>query len=309
MPPDLASSGPFQNGANTNSTTANTLGQAGAHSVLGTIPQLSQEEIMHYEIDPVDLEFLDWAPPLAAGPLETQPTTDVPFETILSHLPANSLQQWGAYVAETQSMLAPNVNSEEYTTYLKLKAQQFAYFGRDIDFLLLTRDDANKIADTQKRRTIAALARRLRKLYRSYLAEKPVSQDAKEESTIPENDEPDICTAAVEMHKDNSKWASLMIQHPDTGHAGFNSESDDGNDDDEMIDYTRKTFVISRKSCNNCYKSKKEMKSWVAPKSIFWKNDDKMPDDCPLCHKVLFNKDQAGSPSSFPTANMGGWSL
>lgn len=55
------------------------------------------------------------------------------------------------------------------------------------------------------------------------------------------------------------------------------------------------TLIVSRSVCSTCCKiTDEEMKDLPAPEELWWKNDIKTPDDCPICHKVLFHK---GGPS------------
>jgi hypothetical protein len=51
-------------------------------------------------------------------------------------------------------------------------------------------------------------------------------------------------------------------------------------------------LIITRSLCTSscCRFSDKEAAKLNSPTSLWWKNDRKVPDDCPICHKVLFHK-------------------
>jgi hypothetical protein len=51
------------------------------------------------------------------------------------------------------------------------------------------------------------------------------------------------------------------------------------------------TLVITRTFCSSCCQiSDKEAADLETPTKLWWKNDRKVPDDCPICYKILFHK-------------------
>jgi hypothetical protein len=96
---------------------------------------------------------------------------------------------------------------------------------------------------------------------------------------------PDQILIKVNIHNYNMEDTSHVIPPP-WGHASL--------DEDEMDEETtgheiaRSTLIVKRTYCNNCIE---EITATAAtPSKLTWRPLDKTPDDCPLCHKVLFKR-------------------
>lgn len=134
-----------------------------------------------------------------------------------------------------------------------------------------------------KHRTVTVLARELKSLYQSYLSAKPSLGGATR--TTPRT--PDIFqvwVTEVIMHKSNANKSSLNTYIPGDIYRHGNSEEADEADD------AAGAMVISRIPCVECFDEDRWETKWPDLESASWKNLGKIPDNCPLCHKVLFRR-------------------
>ena len=70
-------------------------------------------------------------------------------------------------------------------------------------------------------------------------------------------------------------------------------EEEDGAVDAERVNriIAGKTIVLRRKVCISCNPKSTQLVSFQnTPEYVFWKDDKKIPDDCPKCRRVLFEK-------------------
>jgi hypothetical protein len=145
------------------------------------------------------------------------------------------------------------------------------------------------VTEATRGRNLTALARKLKRLYDEYLAQRPPLQDSKELATIPAHPKPRVTRVALVLHDFNARETSVQVPAPSVAHPpGFGdeeSENEEGEVDDRV-----KTFMIARRACTGCCMSVSDTHGWGVIESIYWRNDSNAPDDCPLCHKVLFKK-------------------
>lgn len=98
-----------------------------------------------------------------------------------------------------------------------------------------------------------------------------------------------VHTSAV-IHKQSIKATSYQIETPHM----FRNSSDESEDDMSTPDVEATTFVINRSLCmKNCDIDEEDAKDLPNPKFLWWKDGQKVPDACPICHKVLFKSGRA----------------
>jgi hypothetical protein len=112
--------------------------------------------------------------------------------------------------------------------------------------------------------------------------------------------------AHISIHKKNPRQVSFRIGSLDQflAHSQDDAASDDSDAEDEDSDHVSGTLlsrlfpIISRKMCEHCCTEHTTVPSSIpVPTSLWWKDSRKIPDDCPICHKVLFHKAHLFQPS------------
>jgi hypothetical protein len=91
----------------------------------------------------------------------------------------------------------------------------------------------------------------------------------------------------VSIHLHDLQATSHTITSPMGGPPYFDDEETD--DEEEEYDLNGSTMVVKRKFCPQCCKHLEDA-SLPTPTKLMWRNHRATPDDCPLCHRVLFKK-------------------
>ncbi|KAF1842279.1 uncharacterized protein K460DRAFT_398304 [Cucurbitaria berberidis CBS 394.84] len=90
---------------------------------------------------------------------------------------------------------------------------------------------------------------------------------------------------SVVVHTQDIVKTSYKIAPPLTSILFYDKNSQD------TVDTEKFTWIVIRSTCQKCCKIKEEdAKDLPTPEELWWSNDAKTPDDCPLCHKILFKK-------------------
>ncbi|KAF1828855.1 hypothetical protein BDW02DRAFT_651777 [Decorospora gaudefroyi] len=94
-------------------------------------------------------------------------------------------------------------------------------------------------------------------------------------------------------HKVNPLDRHLSLMFGDGEDIDDDDDDNDSNSNDQNEKQLNKlTLIITRNVCTSCCTIKDdEVATLKPPETLWWQNDRKVPDDCPVCHKVLFHKD------------------
>lgn len=99
------------------------------------------------------------------------------------------------------------------------------------------------------------------------------------------------------IHRKDVGATSLQIESIDP--EGIWDECEGGDEDEEDAEdqstakMGRAIIMLSCFKCTRCYKENAQgCAVWEkpAPRRVWWRNRCKVPNDCPLCHSVLFHK-------------------
>ncbi|KAH9863091.1 hypothetical protein IAQ61_009368 [Plenodomus lingam] len=117
---------------------------------------------------------------------------------------------------------------------------------------------------------------------------------------------PNLVSVSVRVHERDAMASEYKIPSPRPHPSYYNNEDEDEDeeeeekdeDDDQKLDndLSMLFFVITRTPCMSpcCVVAGKERtKRLPVPRAVRWRNDEKVPDGCPVCHKVLFLKSEA----------------
>ncbi|KAF1914030.1 hypothetical protein BDU57DRAFT_521184 [Ampelomyces quisqualis] len=97
---------------------------------------------------------------------------------------------------------------------------------------------------------------------------------------------PRIIQTSVQVHMHDLQETSYTITAPTGGPSHFEEEEID---DGAEFDVNGSTMVVTRAFCHECC-AKLEDVALPTPTALTWRNHRATPDDCPLCHRVLFKK-------------------
>ena len=97
---------------------------------------------------------------------------------------------------------------------------------------------------------------------------------------------PRLVHTSVRLHVDNLRETSHTITAPIGGPSYFDEEY---SDDDDDFNISGTTMVVMRSFCAKCCASLEQV-VLASPTELTWQNHRATPDDCPLCHRVLFKK-------------------
>lgn len=139
---------------------------------------------------------------------------------------------------------------------------------------------------------IGIISRTLVDLYTGYLAERISQQnyDKKLEAVCTQSR---LVFASVNVHERDVTETSYEIVPPVAKANSFNGIVDDELD----FDSERMTFMVTRMICTACCDIGVErIRSLPVPKALWWRNDAKIPDGCPICHKILYTKGKTRYP-------------
>ncbi|KAJ4357411.1 uncharacterized protein N0V89_001986 [Didymosphaeria variabile] len=89
-----------------------------------------------------------------------------------------------------------------------------------------------------------------------------------------------------------------VIQPCSYEHIGTQDMDEDESDEDGLVDSDRapavfagKTVLLKRKTCKKCCAKSTSLSSPLpTPEYVFWQDNKKVPDDCPICRRILFKK-------------------
>jgi hypothetical protein len=106
--------------------------------------------------------------------------------------------------------------------------------------------------------------------------------------------------ASIVVHKKNLEQSSYEVDALDQYIPLISQQEDDNSDTDGDDSGVPDSFafdslfpVIIRKMCSGCSNLRPPLlPGYVIPTSLWWKNSHKISDDCPICHKVLFHKEE-----------------
>jgi hypothetical protein len=96
---------------------------------------------------------------------------------------------------------------------------------------------------------------------------------------------PDQIEGWVRIHKHTMADTSHVITPP---WVPDHLEEEEVDEDTTTSGIAKSIFVVERTYCNKCIDGTKS--TAATPSELTWKSRDKIPDDCPLCHKVLFKE-------------------
>lgn len=137
----------------------------------------------------------------------------------------------------------------------------------------------------------------LAELYTLYLKEAPrLAPDP------PTEQRANIVPTSVLMHERDAMATEYKISSPQH-HMLYYDEDDEDDEHTPEIDGAVAFFVITRNPCMKpccIFAGKERAKELPVPSALRWRNDAKIPDACPVCHKVLFLKNKNETNSSIP---------
>jgi hypothetical protein len=96
---------------------------------------------------------------------------------------------------------------------------------------------------------------------------------------------PEILHTRLRVHEGDVDKTSYTIPSP----LGSGYYGDDESDDEDDKDLSGWTMVIIRSRCGGCDAQTKG-KTLATPTELTWQNHKNTPDNCPLCHRILFKK-------------------
>jgi hypothetical protein len=147
------------------------------------------------------------------------------------------------------------------------------------------------------------LGAELSRVYPEYMRNHGIEKEPEQSETYREQY---FIDAHISVHKKNPKQSSFRIESLDRflAHSPHEATGDDSDAGDEKSDHVSDALlsrlfpIISRKMCEHCCTEQTTVPSSVpVPTSLWWKDSRKIPDDCPICHKILFHKDHPFQPS------------
>ncbi|CAN9319449.1 unnamed protein product [Alternaria alternata] len=147
------------------------------------------------------------------------------------------------------------------------------------------------------------LGAELSRVYPEYMRNHGIEKEPEQSETYREQY---FIDAHISVHKKNPKQSSFRIESLDRflAHSLHEATGDDSDAEDEKSDHVSDALlsrlfpIISRKMCEHCCTEQTTVPSSVpVPTSLWWKDSRKIPDDCPICHKILFHKDHPFQPS------------
>ncbi|KAF1938319.1 hypothetical protein EJ02DRAFT_437199 [Clathrospora elynae] len=94
---------------------------------------------------------------------------------------------------------------------------------------------------------------------------------------------PHLIHSSITVHTKDLKNTSYEVASLDREAEmyGFGSDGDE-----HVADML--TVIITRVICTSCCRINEDDKIMEAPSMLWWRNDGNTPDDCPICHKILF---------------------
>ncbi|KAH7402889.1 hypothetical protein BKA66DRAFT_564777 [Pyrenochaeta sp. MPI-SDFR-AT-0127] len=139
--------------------------------------------------------------------------------------------------------------------------------------------------ERKKRERKALLARKLAVIYASFQAStSSTNLDKFETPSKPSH----LVHASMVVHTKDLLGTSYEINPPGLVYVLVGNELEEH---ELELDTQTLVPIIVRSICNECCEISEEAAREVSiPESLWWRNDVNTPDDCPLCHKILFKK-------------------
>lgn len=153
------------------------------------------------------------------------------------------------------------------------------------------------LQERNERHLDSMLGAELSRVYSEYMRQHGTEKEPEQSETYREQY---FVDAHISVHKKNPKQSSFRIESLDRflAHSPDDATGDDSDAEDEESDRLSGTIlsrllpIISRKMCEHCCTEYTTVPPSVpVPTSLWWKDSREIPDDCPICHKILFHKD------------------
>ncbi|CAN9171051.1 unnamed protein product [Alternaria alternata] len=243
-------------------------------------------------------------------------------------------QRLHSYLRESRA-LETNGNAVAFTEMLHTRRESLTeLFGYDLPFLhpspytlhnpegspdtqdpvsKLKKDREDRLAkmlkaerdlqERNERHLDSMLGAELSRVYSEYMRHHGTEREPEQSETYREQH---FVDAHISVHKQNPKQSSFRIESLDRflAHSPDDATGDDNDAEDEESDHVSDALlsrlfpIISRKMCEHCCIEHTTVPPSIpAPTSLWWKDSRKIPDDCPICHKILFHKDHPFQPS------------
>ena len=160
------------------------------------------------------------------------------------------------------------------------------------------------LQERNKRHLDSMLGAELSRVYSGYVRHYGTETELEQSETYREQY---FVDAHISVHEKNPKQSSFRIESLDRflAHSPDDATGDDSDAEVEESDQvsgallSRLFPIVSRKMCEHCCTEHTTIPPSVpVPILLWWKDSRKIPDDCPICHKMLFHKDHPFQPSS-----------
>ncbi|KAL1796165.1 hypothetical protein ACET3X_004705 [Alternaria dauci] len=219
----------------------------------------------------------------------------------------------GEFTGQTLPVADPNVSTTPNTEISPKEHDVFSDVHKSREERLRELLKAERaMQERNKRQMNRSLGIELSRIYSEYLKQRAATEEPEEtETTLQQY----FVNARIRVHKKNSKQSSFRIESLDryVAHILQGLEDDDSDAGDEESNtqndvLLRSLFpIITRKMCEACCTEDSTVPSSVpVPTSLWWKDSRKIPDDCPICHKVLFHKGNSSSLLRFADCEISG---
>jgi hypothetical protein len=252
--------------------------------------------------------------PVAASSSESSPNDQ---STVVSSSPAidqsttpdSSPEQDDSDSGETwQEVLAKETNLDKLSALMKKKAGKAGFSEIEAKYKALKILEADRQKNArlylgmqcthhprvhQTDQTVARKTRqteRAMKLLAMQLANVFAEHKLNRPETLPlatPDSPPLLLRVSLKIRKDDIQKTSHMIVPP-AGIYAFGNDEDNDSDEEEDVNLRGYTIMIHR-SCSIIGGLPKDV-ILPTPKELTWQSQKKTPDDCPVCHSVLFKK-------------------
>lgn len=141
------------------------------------------------------------------------------------------------------------------------------------------------------------LARKLAIVYAEYQKRTPDQKHLQPGGEVPDQ-VTQTCHRSVRVHAKGASNHSYRIAPPMQPH--YDDYDDDGDDleHEKELGLSKTTVIFTRYNCKKCNPAEEHSPTATlpTPTELWWQNYSKVPDGCPLCHKVLFLRGNSSSP-------------
>ncbi|KAF2823204.1 hypothetical protein CC86DRAFT_469053 [Ophiobolus disseminans] len=270
--------------------------------ITATASLLGHEVQLPAEVDPSDLFINEPTPPSTGSNLELppmpayfQPTPNL-IAVSAAQSSSDATQTWQEKLAHTTNLdklsalhkgkQKEKSNESKIAEDKKAYAEKLKAWEQQKAAVQLQREQAHaayelKMRQEQeilKRANMALLASKLVGIYNEYIKHREevrdISQDSFSRSYY----------ASVIVHLTRTQELSIQIEAPPVER--HSNDDEDGTE----FDLSKTTVVLKRSNCQRCNPAEKRLVAATQPipTEIWWRTRPKGPDDCPLCHKVLY---------------------